>query len=127
LVVAFLQRLTLEGFLDLTLLGSVLLLLLLGHQEASSLPSGPILWNRRPRFLNRRQILHRGLDRLSGGNQEAKELKTVKNHTYQRLKALSGAHRDTIDVLLLETPHHPPCTSGDLMKRERLVRHPTPL
>jgi hypothetical protein len=51
---AFLQHLLLEGLPDLTLLGSVLLLLLLGHQEASSLPSGPIFWNRRPRFLDRR-------------------------------------------------------------------------
>jgi hypothetical protein len=38
----------LEGFLDLTLLGSVLLFLLLGRREASSLPSSPILQNRRP-------------------------------------------------------------------------------
>jgi hypothetical protein len=38
----------LEGFLDLTLLGSVLLFLLLARREASSLPSSPILQNRRP-------------------------------------------------------------------------------
>jgi hypothetical protein len=48
LVTALLQRLLLEGLLDLTILGSVLLLLLLGRQEASSLPSGPILRNRQP-------------------------------------------------------------------------------
>jgi hypothetical protein len=47
LAAALLQRLVLEGLLDLTLLGSVLLLLLLGHQEASSLLSSPILRNRR--------------------------------------------------------------------------------
>jgi hypothetical protein len=67
LAAALLQRLTLEGLLDLTLLGSVLLLLLLGRLEAFSLPSGPILWNWWPRFLDHRQILHRGLNRLSGG------------------------------------------------------------
>jgi hypothetical protein len=43
LATVLLQRLALEGFLDLTLLGSVLLFLLLGHREASSLPSSPIL------------------------------------------------------------------------------------
>jgi hypothetical protein len=42
LAAVLLQCLTLEGLLDLTLLGSVLLLLL-GRQEASSIPSGPIL------------------------------------------------------------------------------------
>jgi hypothetical protein len=47
LAAVLLQRLTLKGLLDLTLLGSVLLLLL-GRQEASSLPSGPILRNQRP-------------------------------------------------------------------------------
>jgi hypothetical protein len=52
-----LQRFLLEGLADLTLLGSVFLLLLLGRQEASSLPSDPIFWNRWPRFLDRRQIL----------------------------------------------------------------------
>jgi hypothetical protein len=52
LAVALLQGLTLEGLLDLTLLGSVLLLLLLGRPEVSSLPSGPILWNWRLRFLD---------------------------------------------------------------------------
>jgi hypothetical protein len=53
LAAALLQRLMLEGLLDLTLLGSVLLLLLMGRQEASSLSSSPILWNWRPRFLDR--------------------------------------------------------------------------
>jgi hypothetical protein len=48
LVMALLQCLTLEGLLDLTLLGSALLFFLLGHREASSLLSGPILWNQRP-------------------------------------------------------------------------------
>jgi hypothetical protein len=72
LATALLQCLLLEGLPDLTLLGSVLLLLLLGCQEVSSLPSGPIFWNRRPRFLGRRQILHTGLDRISRGNLEAK-------------------------------------------------------
>jgi hypothetical protein len=42
LATAFLQHLLLEGLPDLTLLGSVFLLLLLGCQEASSLPSGTI-------------------------------------------------------------------------------------
>jgi hypothetical protein len=37
-----LQRLLLEGLADLTFLGGILLLLLLGRQEASSLPSDPI-------------------------------------------------------------------------------------
>jgi hypothetical protein len=54
LAMAFLQRLLLEGLPNLTLLGSVLLLLLLGCQEASSHPSSLIFQNRRPRFLNRR-------------------------------------------------------------------------
>jgi hypothetical protein len=40
---------------------------------------------------------------------------------------LSGAHRDPINFLLLEAPHHPPCTPGDFIKGEGLVRHPTPL
>jgi hypothetical protein len=48
LVAVLLQRLTLKGFLDLTLLGSVLLFLLLGRREASSLSSSPILRNRWP-------------------------------------------------------------------------------
>jgi hypothetical protein len=52
LATAFLQRLLLEGLADLMLLGSVFLLLL-GRQEASSLPSDPIFWNRRSRFLDR--------------------------------------------------------------------------
>jgi hypothetical protein len=43
LAAELLQRLALEGLLDLTLLGSVLLFLLLGHREASSLSSSPIL------------------------------------------------------------------------------------
>jgi hypothetical protein len=42
LATVFLQRLLLEGLADLTLLGSVFLLLLLGRQEASSLSSDPI-------------------------------------------------------------------------------------
>jgi hypothetical protein len=50
---ALLQCLLLEGLADLTFLGDVLLLLLLGHQEVLSLPSDPIFWNRRPRFLDR--------------------------------------------------------------------------
>jgi hypothetical protein len=53
LATALLQCLLLKGLPDLTLLGSVLLLLLLGCQEASSLPSGPILRNWRPQFLDR--------------------------------------------------------------------------
>jgi hypothetical protein len=57
-----LQRLLLEGLSDLTLLGSILLLLLLGYREASSLPSGLIFRNRRPRFLDHRQILYTGVD-----------------------------------------------------------------
>jgi hypothetical protein len=48
LAVVLLQHLALEGFLDLTLLGSILLFLLLGRREASSLPSSPILRNWRP-------------------------------------------------------------------------------
>jgi hypothetical protein len=82
LATAFLQRLLLKGLADLTLLGSVFLLLLLGRQEASSLPSDPIFWNRRPCFLDRRQILYTDLDRVSGRNPEAKELKIIKNNTY---------------------------------------------
>jgi hypothetical protein len=39
---ALLQRLLLKGLTDLTLLGSIFLLLLLGRQEASSLPSNLI-------------------------------------------------------------------------------------
>jgi hypothetical protein len=78
LVATLLQRLTLKGFLDLTLLSSVLLFLLLGRREASSLPSSPILRNQRLRLLDRRQILYRGLDRLSQGNQETKGLKAIK-------------------------------------------------
>jgi hypothetical protein len=41
---ALLQRLLLEGLADLTFLGGVLLLLL-GRQEAASLPSDPIFQN----------------------------------------------------------------------------------
>jgi hypothetical protein len=82
LVTALLQRLLLVGLADLTLLGSVFLLLLLGRQEASSLPSDLIFWNRRLRFLDRRQILYTDLDRVSGRNSEAKELKIIKNNTY---------------------------------------------
>jgi hypothetical protein len=72
---ALLQRILLEGLVDLTLLGSVFLLLL-GHQEASSLPSDPIFRNWWPRFL------YMDLDRVSGKNLKAKELKIVKNNTY---------------------------------------------
>jgi hypothetical protein len=46
LAAALIQRLTLEGLLDLTLLRSVLLLLLLGRREASRLSSSLILRNR---------------------------------------------------------------------------------
>jgi hypothetical protein len=49
-----LQCLLLEGLSDLTLLGSVFLLLLLGLQEALSLSGDLIFQNR--------QILHTGLD-----------------------------------------------------------------
>jgi hypothetical protein len=48
LAAVVIQRLTLEGLLDLTLLRSVLLFLLLGHREASRLSSSPILRNRQP-------------------------------------------------------------------------------
>jgi hypothetical protein len=54
LATTLLQCLLLEGLVDFTLLGSVFLLLLLGRQEASSLPSDPIFRNRRPCFLDRR-------------------------------------------------------------------------
>jgi hypothetical protein len=54
LMSALLQCLLLLGLADLTLLGGVFLLFLLGRQEASSLPSDPIFWKRRPRFLNHR-------------------------------------------------------------------------
>jgi hypothetical protein len=111
----------------LMLLGSVLLLLLLGRQEASSLPDDPIFWDQRPHFLDRRQILCTCLDRISRGSLEAKELKTIKNNTHQGLKTLGGAHRDPVNVLLPKTPHHPPRTSGDLVEGEGLVRHLTPL
>jgi hypothetical protein len=53
LATTLLQRLLLEGLPNLMLLGSVLLLLL-GHQEVSSLPGDPIFRDRRPCFLNRR-------------------------------------------------------------------------
>jgi hypothetical protein len=108
------------------LLGSVFLLLLLGRQEASSLPSDLIFQNRWPRFLDRRQILYMDLDRVSGRNSEAKELKIVKNNTYKGLESLGGAHRDPVDVLLPEAPHHPPRMSGDLVEGEGFVRHPAP-
>jgi hypothetical protein len=45
LATMLLQRLLLEGLSNLTLLGSILLLLLLDRQEASSLPSSPIFRN----------------------------------------------------------------------------------
>jgi hypothetical protein len=124
---ALLQRLLLEGFADLTLLGGVFLLLLLGRQEASSLPSDLIFRNRRPCFLDRRQILYTDLDRVSGKNPKAKDFKIVKNNTYQGLESLGGAHGDPVDVLLLEAPHHPPRMSGNLVEGEGLVQHPAPL
>jgi hypothetical protein len=83
---AFLQRLLLEGLADLTLLGSVFLLLL-GRQEASSLLSDPIFQNRRSRFLDHRQILYTNLNQVSGRNPKAKELKIIKNNTYQGLES----------------------------------------
>jgi hypothetical protein len=115
LATALLQRLLLKGLLDLMLLGSVLLLLL-GCQEASSLSSGPIFWNRRPCFLDRRQILYIGLDRISRVSPETKELKIIKNNSHQGLETLGGVHRDPVDVLLSETPHHPPRTLGNLVE-----------
>jgi hypothetical protein len=115
LATTLLQRFLLEGLTDLTPLGSVLLLLL-GRQEASSLPSDPIFRNRRPRFLYRRQILYTDLDRVSGRNPEAKELKIIKNNTYQGLESLGGAYRDPVDVLLSEAPHHPLRTPDDLVE-----------
>jgi hypothetical protein len=48
LAMVLIQRLTLEGLPDLTLLHGVLLSLLLGYREASRLSSSPILQNRRP-------------------------------------------------------------------------------
>jgi hypothetical protein len=126
LVTALLQRLLLKGLLDLTLLGSVFLLLL-GRQEASSLSSDLIFWNQRPHFLDRRQILYTDLDRVSGRNPEEKEFKIIKNNTYQGPESLGGAHQDLVDVLLPEAPHHPPRMLSDLVKGEGLVRHPAPL
>jgi hypothetical protein len=82
LATVLLQCLLLEGLVDLTLLGSIFLPLLLGCQEASSLPSDPIFWNRWPRFLDHRQILYTDLDRVSGRNPKAKELRIIKNNTY---------------------------------------------
>jgi hypothetical protein len=38
---------------------------------------------------------------------------------------LSGTHWDPVDVLLLKTPHHPPCTTGDFIDKKGLVRHTT--
>jgi hypothetical protein len=73
-----LQRLLLLGLADLTLLGGVFLLFLLGCQEVSSLPSDPIFQKRWPRFLNRRQILYMDLDQVSGRNSEAKDLKNTR-------------------------------------------------
>jgi hypothetical protein len=54
LAAELIQRLTLEGLLDLMLLRSVLLFLLLGRREASRLSSSPILRNRWPRLLDHR-------------------------------------------------------------------------
>jgi hypothetical protein len=88
---ALLQRLLLEGLADLMFLGGVLLLLLLGRQKASSLPSDLIFQNRWPRFLDRRQILYADLDRVSGRDPEAKGLKIIKN-TYYGLESLGGEH-----------------------------------
>jgi hypothetical protein len=48
LAAALIQRLTLEGLPDLTLLHGILLSLLLGRREASRLSSSPILRNRWP-------------------------------------------------------------------------------
>jgi hypothetical protein len=79
---AFLQCLLLEGLADLTFLSGVLLLLLLGRQEALRLLSDPIFRNRWPRFLDHRQILYADLNRVSGRDPEAKGLKIVKNNTY---------------------------------------------
>jgi hypothetical protein len=73
-----LQRLLLLGLADLTLLGGVFLLFLLGRQEASSLPSDPIFWKWWPRFLNRRQILYTDLNQVTGRNPEAKDLKNAR-------------------------------------------------
>jgi hypothetical protein len=61
LATVLLQRLLLKGLPDLTLVGSVFLLLL-GCQEASSLPGDLIFQNRWPCFLDCQQILHMGLD-----------------------------------------------------------------
>jgi hypothetical protein len=52
-VTVLLQCLLLEGLADLTIFGSIFILLLLGRQEASSLPSDPIFQYRRPHFLDR--------------------------------------------------------------------------
>jgi hypothetical protein len=60
-----LQRLRLFGLADCPLLGRLLGLLLLGGMLASSLPSGPVLWDWRTRFPQRRQILRAGLDQIS--------------------------------------------------------------
>jgi hypothetical protein len=59
-------------------LGGVLLLLFLGRQEASSLPSDPIFQNQRPRFLDRRQIYTRTLTGLAEGIQKQKDLRSSK-------------------------------------------------
>jgi hypothetical protein len=99
-----LQRLLLEGLVDLTFLGGVLLLLLLSRQEASSLPSYPIFQNWRPRFLNRRQILYVDLDWVSGRDPEEKGLKIVKNNTYQGHESLGRAHWDFVDVSCRKLP-----------------------
>jgi hypothetical protein len=73
-----LQRLLLLDLADLTLLGGVFLLFLLGCQEASSLPSDPIFRKWQSCFLNRRQILYTDLDQVSGRNSEAKDLKNAR-------------------------------------------------
>jgi hypothetical protein len=53
LAAALIQRLTLEGLSDLTLLCGVFLSLLLSRRNASRLSSSAILQNRRPRVLDR--------------------------------------------------------------------------
>jgi hypothetical protein len=58
---------------------------------------------------------------LVEGIKKQRDSRLSKNDTYQRLKALSGAHRDPVDVLLLETPYHPLCTPGDFIEGEGLV------
>jgi hypothetical protein len=58
----FFQLLLLLGLADLALLGSILRLLLLGRQVASSFPNRLVFRKRRPRLLYRQQILYTDLD-----------------------------------------------------------------